>query len=68
MEHSEEKQAGAPGQFRSLEELADSDEFRQFLDDEFPHRATLREANLDRRQFLTLMGASLSLAGVAGCG
>ncbi len=72
MDHSEdnmvEAAAGAPTQFRSLEELADSDEFRKFLDDEFPHRATLLEANLDRRQFLTLMGASLSLAGLAGCG
>src|SRR5687767_12809617 len=72
MEHSEDNKVaaavGAPTQFRSLEELADSDEFRKFLDDEFPHRATLLEANLDRRQFLTLMGASLSLAGLAGCG
>ncbi len=51
--------------WRSLEELAGTDEFQRFVDDEFPHRATLLE--LDRRQFLTLMGSSLALAGLTGC-
>ena len=32
-----------------------------------PAPQTLLDINLDRRQFLTLMGASLGLAGVAGC-
>ena len=60
---------GAPTQWRSLEELDDSETFRRFVEDEFPHRASLLEIslNLDRRQFLTLMGASLGLAGLAGC-
>ena len=74
MDHSEENNQNvreplraAPTQWRSLEELNDSEEFRKFIDDEFPHRATLLDINVDRRQFLTLMGASLGLAGVAGC-
>src|ERR1041384_3023347 len=61
------KLAGKDGlqYWRSLEELAGTDEFKQFVDDEFPHRASLLE--LDRRQFLTLMGSSLAIAGLAGC-
>src|SRR5215831_12955676 len=51
--------------WRSLEELAGTDEFKQYVDDEFPHRASLLQ--LDRRQFLTLMGSSLAIAGLTGC-
>ncbi|HZP80473.1 MAG TPA: TAT-variant-translocated molybdopterin oxidoreductase [Chthonomonadaceae bacterium] len=54
-----------PQYWRSLEELAETPEFQKFLEDEFPHRASLLD--LDRRQFLTLMGASLALAGLSGC-
>src|SRR6266513_2259359 len=72
MSHHEENDigepVGAPTQWRSFEELSDSEEFRKFVEDEFPHRASLADLNLDRREFLTLMGASLGLAGLAGCG
>jgi MoCo/4Fe-4S cofactor protein with predicted Tat translocation signal len=54
-----------PQYWRSLEELAETPEFEQFLQDEFPNRATLLP--LDRRSFLKVMGASLALAGLAGC-
>ena len=52
--------------WRSLNELADSAEFRAFLDNEFaapPEGLTATS----RRQFLKLMGASLAMAGMAGC-
>src|SRR5262245_21262654 len=52
---------------RSLEELADTPRFREWLHREFPEQASEWTDGLSRRQFLTLMGASLALAGVAGC-
>src|SRR5665213_1139810 len=52
--------------WRSLEELADTPEFHGYLHREFPENATEWLAG-SRRDFLRLMGASLFLAGVAGC-
>jgi MoCo/4Fe-4S cofactor protein with predicted Tat translocation signal len=52
--------------WRSLEELADTEGFRAFLDAEFPHAASVFDA-VGRRQFLKLMGASLALAGLNAC-
>jgi len=55
--------------WRSLDQLADSEEFRQWLHHEFP-KGTPELAgnnNWSRRNFLTLMGASFALAGLAGC-
>jgi MoCo/4Fe-4S cofactor protein with predicted Tat translocation signal len=53
--------------WRSLEELADTDDFRRHLEAEFPSLAPLlNEAS--RRDVLRVMGASLALAGLAGCG
>ena len=59
------KLAGAKGKtfWRTLDEVADTDEFQRVLNDEFPDRANLL-ASMDRRQFLTLAGASLALAGL----
>jgi molybdopterin-containing oxidoreductase family iron-sulfur binding subunit len=53
--------------WRSLEELADTPEFRELIQREFPAQASVWPESLDRRQFLTLMGASLALAGLTGC-
>jgi molybdopterin-containing oxidoreductase family iron-sulfur binding subunit len=58
--------------WRSLEEVADTAEFREFLHREFPAGASeLAESEGEtRRNFLKLMGASLALAGAAtipGC-
>ena len=36
--------------------------------DEFPKQAALWPPDLDRREFLGLMGASVALAGLSGCG
>ncbi len=51
--------------WRSPEELAGAPEVRRFLDAEFPYLA--EAAPIDRRGLLRLMGASLALAGLAGC-
>src|SRR5215216_2321118 len=61
------KAAGRPAFWRGLEELMDTPEFREMLGREFPEQASEWTDPVTRRQFLTLMGASLALAGVAGC-
>ena len=53
--------------WRSLEELADTDEFRDRLVREFPSEAPDILDPATRRQFLRVMGASIALAGVSGC-
>jgi molybdopterin-containing oxidoreductase family iron-sulfur binding subunit len=57
--------AGGKRYWRGIEELADTQEFRSWVDDEFPNRSSLMD--VDRRGFLKLMGASMALAGLAGC-
>ena len=55
--------------WRSLDEVADTSEFRDFLEREFPKGVT-EVFNSTRRSFLQIMGASLALAGAAtlpGC-
>jgi MoCo/4Fe-4S cofactor protein with predicted Tat translocation signal len=56
-----------PKLWRSLEELADTDEFRAYLNDEFAHRSTEWLDPANRRGFLKVMGASLALAGMTAC-
>jgi MoCo/4Fe-4S cofactor protein with predicted Tat translocation signal len=53
--------------WRSLEELAETPAFQEFLRREFPRQASEWKATMSRRQFLSLMGASLALAGLTGC-
>ena len=53
--------------WRSLDQLADTPEFRDFLQREFPEGASELRDSVSRRTFLSLMGASIALAGVAGC-
>ncbi|MGH8005611.1 MAG: TAT-variant-translocated molybdopterin oxidoreductase, partial [Candidatus Binatia bacterium] len=53
--------------WRSLEELADTPGFADFLHREFPRQAAEWTDPLSRRQFLQLMGASLALAGLGAC-
>ncbi|MBC7933022.1 MAG: TAT-variant-translocated molybdopterin oxidoreductase, partial [Rubrivivax sp.] len=53
--------------WQSLEELAGTEEFDELLHREFPKHASEWDEGADRRTFLKLMGASLALAGLAGC-
>src|SRR6476620_6314435 len=53
--------------WRSLGELADTPEFREYLHREFPEQASEWNDPSGRRQFLQLMSASLALAGVGAC-
>src|SRR5437868_14917835 len=59
--------AHGPRYWRSLEELAGSEAFQELMRREFPEQARVWPDSLSRRQFLTLMGASLALAGLSGC-
>ena len=69
-----------PNYYRSLEQLADTPEFRAFASEEFPGFANVYEAlgeaeprddepdaGLNRRKFIALSAAALGLAGLAGC-
>lgn len=53
--------------WRSLDQLADTTEFREFLNREFQDGAAELKSPLGRRSFMSLMGASLALAGLSGC-
>ncbi len=56
-----------PRYWRSLEELAETPEFREKIEREFPRAASEWDDPGSRRRFLKLMAASLSLAGITGC-
>src|ERR1041385_6403778 len=58
---------GGKEYWRSLEELADTPTFREFVAREFPQQAEEWNDPIERRTFIKLMGASLALAGVSGC-
>jgi len=53
--------------WRSLEQLEDHPESRAFLEREFPEGASELPEGVTRREMMMLLGASLSLAGLAGC-
>lgn len=53
--------------WRSLDELAETPEFRQLVAREFPHLAEEIFDPKTRRDFLKLIGASLGMLGMAAC-
>lgn len=59
--------SGSKRFWSSLEELIDEKGFRELLGAEFPEVSSMFD-DPGRRQFLKLMGASLLLAGLTGCG
>ena len=59
--------ANPPELWRGLEEYMGSPEFRATLADEFPEDAAEWTDPVSRRNFLTIMGAGLALAGATGC-
>src|SRR5215813_9048348 len=64
---AELEQTTGPEYWRSLEELAGSEEFREMMHREFPKGASEWLESFSRRGFLKTMGASLALAGMTGC-
>ncbi|HEY7405543.1 MAG TPA: TAT-variant-translocated molybdopterin oxidoreductase, partial [Candidatus Angelobacter sp.] len=59
--------AKGPKYWRTLEELADQEAFGELLEREFPRQASEWVDPVTRRNFLKLAGASMALAGLAGC-
>lgn len=63
------KLAGTHGRefWRSLDEVASTNEFLQYMTREFPSQLSVWDDPAGRRNFLRIMAASLAFAGVAGC-
>jgi MoCo/4Fe-4S cofactor protein with predicted Tat translocation signal len=53
--------------WRSMDQLADSQEYQDFLHREFPSGASELQDPVTRRNFMKIMGASVALAGMAAC-
>ena len=53
--------------WKNLDELAETPGFHEMLQREFPRQASEWVDAVSRRGFLKVMGASLALAGLAGC-
>ncbi len=53
--------------WRSLDELAETEEFQKLLQREFPQQASEMTNTVSRRNFLKLMGASLAFGGLTSC-
>jgi molybdopterin-containing oxidoreductase family iron-sulfur binding subunit len=53
--------------WKSLEELAETPGFQEFLHREFPENASEWADPSGRREFLKVMGASMALAGLTAC-
>src|ERR1044071_507545 len=54
--------------WRSLDQLAETPEFKQWLDREFPEGATEMSDPVSRRHFVKIMSASFMLAGIGLAG
>ena len=53
--------------WRNLGELADSSEFQELVEREYPQAAEEWDDAVSRRNFIKLMGASFALAGLSAC-
>jgi len=53
--------------WRSLNELGKSPELEEAKDREFPEGVSEAPKGMERRRFLTVMGASMALSGLVGC-
>ena len=52
--------------WQSIEELADTKEYRNFLENEFPANAE-KDGGINRRDVMKIMGASAAMAGLSAC-
>ena len=53
--------------WQSLEELSETKEYREFLENEFPANAESHADGINRREILKLAAASAALAGLSAC-
>ena len=69
LEQAREKLKAVRGKkyWRSVDELANTPEFQAAVEKEFPGSPHAWGDDVSRRGFLRLMGASVALAGLAGC-
>jgi molybdopterin-containing oxidoreductase family iron-sulfur binding subunit len=69
LEQARQELKGVRGKkyWRSVDELADTAEFQAAVEKEFPSAAQEWVDPVTRRGFMKLMGASMALAGLAGC-
>ena len=65
--HARLAQGGGKEYWRSLDELAETEEFEELLHREFPESASEWADGVSRRNFLKLMGASLAFGGLTNC-
>jgi len=56
-----------PAFWRTLDEAAESEELREYIEQEFPGLSGEIPKGLDRRALLKVMAASLAMAGAAAC-
>ncbi|MGI9074745.1 MAG: TAT-variant-translocated molybdopterin oxidoreductase [Bryobacteraceae bacterium] len=56
-----------PAFWRTLEEAAETDELREYVEQEFPGLSGQIPQGVDRRSLLKVMAASLAMAGAAAC-
>ena len=53
--------------WKSIEEFKDSNPFREAAKNEFPDNILEAPSKMSRKKFLSIMGASIALAGLSGC-
>jgi MoCo/4Fe-4S cofactor protein with predicted Tat translocation signal len=56
-----------PAFWRTLDDAAESDELREYIEQEFPGLSGQVPQGIDRRKLLKVMAASLAMAGAAAC-
>ncbi len=66
-EHASTTGTAEPEFWQSVDQWMDTPQFREMVQNEFPDDAAEWVDPISRRQFLTLMGASVALAGAVGC-